>query len=105
MENFTAWMNALNGIVWGPAMLVLILGTGLYLQVRLFGMPIRRIGAGLRLAWRRRNADPSPPREVRPLPALAPPGGCRQCSNNWPSSTPACSAPCSCRSSAASSRT
>ena len=49
MSTFMAWMNELNGIVWGPAMLVLILGTGLYLQLRLGGMPIRRIGAGLRL--------------------------------------------------------
>ena len=42
MQTFTAWMNSLNGFVWGPAMLLLILGTGLYLQVRLGGMPIRR---------------------------------------------------------------
>ena len=49
MQTFQAWMNSLNGIVWGPAMLVLILGTGLYLQLRLAGMPIRRIGSGLRL--------------------------------------------------------
>jgi AGCS family alanine or glycine:cation symporter len=70
METFTAWMNALNGFVWGPAMLVLILGTGLYLQLRLFGMPIRRIGAGLRLVWRGRNVDPSLPGEVSPFSAL-----------------------------------
>ena len=70
MQTFTAWMNTLNGIVWGPAMLVLILGTGLYLQVRLFGMPIRRIGAGLRLVWRGRNVDPSLPGEVSPFAAL-----------------------------------
>ena len=60
MDTFTAWMNALNGIVWGPAMLVLILGTGLYLQLRLFGMPIRRIGAGLRLVWRGRRRQENP---------------------------------------------
>jgi AGCS family alanine or glycine:cation symporter len=33
MQTFQDWMNTLNGIVWGPAMLVLILGTGLYLQL------------------------------------------------------------------------
>lgn len=70
MQTFTAWMNSLNGFVWGPAMLVLILGTGLYLQLRLFGMPIRRIGAGLRLVWRGRNVDPSLPGEVSPFAAL-----------------------------------
>lgn len=70
MQTFEAWMNSLNGFVWGPAMLVLILGTGLYLQLRLFGMPIRRIGAGLRLVWRGRNVDPSLPGEVSPFAAL-----------------------------------
>jgi AGCS family alanine or glycine:cation symporter len=70
MQTFQAWMNSLNAVVWGPAMLVLILGTGLYLQLRLFGMPIRRIGAGLRLVWRGRNVDPSLPGEVSPFSAL-----------------------------------
>ncbi len=70
MQNFEAWMNTLNGIVWGPAMLVLILGTGFYLQLRLGGMPIRRIGSGLRLVWRGRDVDPDLPGEVSPFAAL-----------------------------------
>jgi AGCS family alanine or glycine:cation symporter len=70
MQSFHDWMNALNGFVWGPAMLVLILGTGLYLQVRLLGMPIRRIGSGLRMVWRGRDVDPSLPGEVSPFSAL-----------------------------------
>ncbi len=70
MQTFTAWMNSLNGFVWGPAMLLLILGTGLYLQVRLGGMPVRRIGSGLRLVWRGRDVDPDLPGEVSPFAAL-----------------------------------
>ncbi len=70
MQTFAAWMNSLNGFVWGPAMLVLILGTGLYLQLRLHGMPIRRIGAGLRMVWRGRDVDPDHPGEVSPFAAL-----------------------------------
>jgi AGCS family alanine or glycine:cation symporter len=70
MPTFTDWMNSLNGFVWGPAMLVLILGTGLYLQLRLAGMPILRIGSGLRLVWRGRDVDPSLPGEVSPFSAL-----------------------------------
>jgi AGCS family alanine or glycine:cation symporter len=69
MSTFMAWMNQLNGIVWGPAMLALILGTGLYLQVRLGGMPIRRIGAGLRLVWSGRGGDEAHG-EVSPYAAL-----------------------------------
>jgi AGCS family alanine or glycine:cation symporter len=70
MQTFQAWMNSLNGIVWGPAMLVLILGTGLYLQIRLGGMPIRRIGSGLRLVWRSREGDGEHHGEVSPFAAL-----------------------------------
>ena len=70
MQTFHAWINSLNGFVWGPAMLVLILGTGLYLQLRLLGMPIRRIGAGLRMVWRGRDVDPDHPGEVSPFSAL-----------------------------------
>jgi AGCS family alanine or glycine:cation symporter len=70
MQTFQSWMNSLNGFVWGPAMLVLILGTGLYLQLRLGGMPIRRIGSGLRLVWGGRNVDPDLPGEVSPFAAL-----------------------------------
>jgi AGCS family alanine or glycine:cation symporter len=69
METFTAWMNDLNSIVWGPAMLVLILGTGFYLQLRLGGMPIRKIGAGLRLVWNGRGGDAAHG-EVSPYSAL-----------------------------------
>jgi AGCS family alanine or glycine:cation symporter len=70
MQTFQAWMNSLNSFVWGPAMLLLILGTGLYLQLRLLGMPIRRIGAGLRMVWRGRDVDPDHPGEVSPFAAL-----------------------------------
>ena len=38
-------------------MLVLILGTGVYLHIRLGGMPIWRIGAGLRLMWGGRHSE------------------------------------------------
>ena len=70
MQSFTTWMNTLNSVVWGPAMLVLILGTGLFLQLRLGGMPIRRIGSGLRLVWRGRDVDPDMPGDVSPFAAL-----------------------------------
>ena len=70
MQSFHEWMNTLNGFVWGPAMLLLILGTGLYLQLQLRGMPVRRIGSGLRMVWRGRDVDPDHPGEVSPFAAL-----------------------------------
>jgi AGCS family alanine or glycine:cation symporter len=70
MQTFHAWMESLNSFVWGPAMLVLILGTGLFLQVRLRGMPVLRIGSGLRLVWRGRQGDADAHGEVSPFAAL-----------------------------------
>jgi AGCS family alanine or glycine:cation symporter len=51
MELLTTLFNDLNGIVWGPAMLLLILGTGLYLMSGLGAMPLHRIGYGFRMLW------------------------------------------------------
>jgi AGCS family alanine or glycine:cation symporter len=69
MDSFSAWVKAIDSFVWGPAMLALILGTGCYLQLRLGGMPIRRIGAGLRLVWNGRGGDEAHG-EVSPYSAL-----------------------------------
>ena len=38
----------ISSLVWGPATLVLIAGTGLYLMVGLQGMPLRRLGFALK---------------------------------------------------------
>ena len=35
MEAFMAWLKSVNDVVWGPGMLVLLVGTGLYLTVGL----------------------------------------------------------------------
>ena len=69
MQSIHEWMAAVNSFVWGPAMLVLILGTGFYLQVRLRGMPVLRIPAGLRLVWNGRGGDEAHG-EVSPFAAL-----------------------------------
>ncbi|MFZ2508425.1 MAG: sodium:alanine symporter family protein [Steroidobacteraceae bacterium] len=63
-------MGQINGVVWGPVMLALILGTGLFLQLRLGMMPVRRIGAGFRLMWRGRTGDAGAAGEVSPFAAL-----------------------------------
>jgi len=57
METLTNLFKALNGIVWGPAMLVLILGTGLYLMGGLKAMPLHRLGYGFRMLWRGRHGS------------------------------------------------
>ncbi|KXX66196.1 alanine/glycine:cation symporter family protein [Marichromatium gracile] len=51
MESMTTWIGVLNGWVWGPPMLVLILGTGLFLLLGLRLMPWFRLGYGFRMLW------------------------------------------------------
>lgn len=44
-------LSTLNSIVWGPPMLVLILGVGLYLSIRLKGLTIQKLGLSFRLLF------------------------------------------------------
>ena len=57
MNLITDLISDLNSLVWGPAMLVLILGTGLFLMVGLRLMPIRRLGYGFRMLWLGRKGE------------------------------------------------
>lgn len=55
MQTLSDFITALNGVVWGPFMLILILGTGLYLMYGLSFIPLRRIGFGFKLLWQGRR--------------------------------------------------
>jgi AGCS family alanine or glycine:cation symporter len=67
-EAITAFIEWINGLVWGVPMLVLILGTGLYLQGRLVFMPVRRLGYGFRMLWQGRTS--SEEGDISPFQAL-----------------------------------
>ena len=41
---FAEFVNFLNGIAWGPQMLVLLVGTGIYLSIRLGFLQFRKFG-------------------------------------------------------------
>ncbi len=56
METVSNAVTWLNGIVWGPMMLVLILGTGFFLMIGLRLMPLIRLGYGFRMLWGGRQA-------------------------------------------------
>jgi AGCS family alanine or glycine:cation symporter len=56
MEALENVFGAINGLVWGPPMLILILGVGLFLSLGLKLMPIFKLGAGFRLMWKGRSA-------------------------------------------------
>ncbi len=70
MEAITSIINSINGIVWGPMMLVLILGTGLFLQVGLKLLPLRKLGFGFSLLWRGRTPPKDGKGEITPFNAL-----------------------------------
>jgi len=61
-------VNAVNGFVWGPVMLALILGTGLYLSIGLRGITLRRIGYAFRQLIRGRRGSGSG--DITPFNAL-----------------------------------
>ncbi len=48
MDTFSNWMNMLNGIVWGPIMIILLVGTGLYLTLRLGFVQVRYLRHAIR---------------------------------------------------------
>lgn len=56
MEALNSIVKEVNGVVWGPMMLVLILGVGFFLQVGLKFMPIRKLGMGFGLMFKGREA-------------------------------------------------
>lgn len=47
MEKINMILEKIDGIVWGPWMLVFLLGTGCYLMLRLRFLPIKRLGFAL----------------------------------------------------------
>ncbi len=55
MEQIKTLISDLNGIVWGPFMLFLILGTGLFLMAGLKLMPLRKLGYGFAMLWQGRK--------------------------------------------------
>jgi len=55
MESFSDFINTLSGIVWGPYMLVLLVGTGIYLTFGLGWMPLRKIGYAFKLLFQGRD--------------------------------------------------
>jgi len=70
MEFLQNLVNSVNGLVWGPPMLVLILGTGFFLMVMLKFMPLVRIGTGFALIWRGRAKGDESTGEISPFQAL-----------------------------------
>lgn len=48
MENFENIINSIRDFVWGPVMLVFLVGTGIFLTIRLNFLPWRNLGSSLK---------------------------------------------------------
>lgn len=57
MEWLEKALNAASGVIWGPIMLVLLLGVGVYLTFGLRAMPWCKIGYAFGELWRGRRAE------------------------------------------------
>lgn len=56
MEKIIEWINVINGIAWGPPMLLLLAGTGVFLTFGLRFMPQRKLGYGFKMLWQGRSS-------------------------------------------------
>src|SRR5690606_8200640 len=57
MDNLIDIISAINGVVWGPFMLALLAGTGIYLALGLKLIPQRKLIYGFNMLWRGRKAS------------------------------------------------
>ena len=55
MNSLSEFLSTLSGFIWGPIMLWLLVGTGVFLTIGLGFMPLRRIGYGFALLWQGRT--------------------------------------------------
>jgi len=70
MELLNKVVGEINSFVWGPAMLVAILGTGLFLMIGLRLMPLLKLGSGFKLLWKGRVLGEAGTGEISPFQAL-----------------------------------
>ena len=67
--DFVSLVNTVNGFVWGPYMLVLLLGTGIFLTLRLGFMQIHTLPYALKLAFSK-NQDKTSEGDISHFQAL-----------------------------------
>ena len=70
METLTQLLSSISSFVWGPVILTLLLGTGLYLMVGLAFLPLRQLMNAFSLLWRGRKSNELDDGEISPFDAL-----------------------------------
>lgn len=51
MDLLNKFMSTASGFIWGPPMLILLVGTGLYLSIKLKGMQFWALGHAIKLVF------------------------------------------------------
>lgn len=70
MDTIAGWMSTLNGIVWGPFMIALLVGTGIYLTIRLRFVQFRHLKHSIDCV-RGKYDDPEEAGDISHFQALA----------------------------------
>ena len=60
MQEFITWLNIIGSWVWGPILLVLLVGTGVFYTIRLKGLQFRALPKAMRLAFSRQPQSDAP---------------------------------------------
>ena len=70
MQNVENSLNVVSAIIWGPIMLSLLVGVGIYLTIGLRALMWRRLAQGFRLLWQGRSPDIGQKGDITPFQAL-----------------------------------
>ncbi|GAB6069383.1 sodium:alanine symporter family protein [Thiomicrorhabdus hydrogeniphila] len=68
MENINGILSTASSWAWGPAMLILLLGTGIFLTIRLKFLPLRHLFYAFSLLWKSRKSKEDG--DITPFSAL-----------------------------------
>ncbi|PIE57029.1 MAG: sodium:alanine symporter family protein [Desulfobulbus propionicus] len=70
METLDAIVGKINAFAWGPPMLILLVGTGIWLTINLKGIQFTKLGYALYLALIKRKEDGDEPGDISHFQAL-----------------------------------
>lgn len=69
LEQLTILFHTLGGYVWGPILLILLVGTGIYLTLRLGALQLRLLPAALKMAFSK-GKNPNLPGDISQFQSL-----------------------------------
>ena len=68
--DFREIVSAVNSFAWGPVMIILLVGTGIFLTIRLKALPWRNLGYALKSVFRRHPSSEHEEGDISPFQSL-----------------------------------